>query len=72
MYCIRYLPSSATMCEFAQGFICSAEPESRPKIMNTLTEFIIKGQITPKLDVVHGFENTISALAGIFRGDNIG
>lgn len=62
------LRSSSTM----KGFIVTDYAEHNKEGLTQLSQWLTEGKIQSRENVVMGFENTIEAFLGLFRGDNIG
>ncbi|SEM14655.1 hypothetical protein SAMN05192533_101201 [Mesobacillus persicus] len=55
-----------------KGFIVSDFAEHNKEGLVNLTKWVQEGKITYRENIVEGFENTIDAFLGLFRGENIG
>ncbi|KAK9242514.1 hypothetical protein V1506DRAFT_547275 [Lipomyces tetrasporus] len=59
-----------------QGFIVLDVPQNSPEVVeefrHKISEFLRKGEIMFKEDIVNGIENTADAFAGIFNGKSFG
>lgn len=55
-----------------KGFIVSDYAEHNKEGLKQLSEWVRDGKIQYRENVVEGFENTIEAFLGLFRGDNLG
>jgi NADPH:quinone reductase len=64
----QLLKNSAMM----KGFIVSDYEEHNDEGLAKLSQWLREGKIQYRENVVIGFENTINAFLGLFRGDNIG
>lgn len=64
----QLLKNSAMM----KGFIVSDYEEHNDEGLAELSQWLREGKIQYRENVVSGFENTINAFLGLFRGDNIG
>ncbi|WP_268872898.1 NADP-dependent oxidoreductase [Neobacillus fumarioli] len=55
-----------------KGFIVSDYAEHNKEALIQLSQWVREGKIKYRESVVEGFENTVDAFLGLFRGDNIG
>jgi NADPH-dependent curcumin reductase CurA len=55
-----------------RGFIVSDFTERFTKAFQDLSEWVAKGKIKVKEDIVEGLENTPKALIGLLNGENFG
>ncbi|WP_456279420.1 NADP-dependent oxidoreductase [Bacillus sp. AK128] len=64
----QLLTKSALM----KGFIVSDFAEHNREGLTELTQWVKEGKVQYRENIVVGFENTVDAFLGLFRGDNIG
>jgi NADPH:quinone reductase len=61
-----------TTSSLMKGFIVSDFAEHNKEGLTNLSQWVREGKIQYRENVVEGFENTVEAFLGLFRGDNIG
>nr|WP_263326401.1 NADP-dependent oxidoreductase [Neobacillus sp. Marseille-Q6967] len=61
-----------TTSSLMKGFIVSDYAEHNKEGLTQLSQWVREGKIQYRENVVEGFENTVDAFLGLFRGDNIG
>ncbi|NRD80096.1 NADP-dependent oxidoreductase [Bacillus sp. BRMEA1] len=61
-----------TTSSLMKGFIVSDYAEHNKEAIIQLSQWVREGKIQYRENVVEGFENTVEAFLGLFRGDNIG
>jgi len=61
-----------TTSSLMKGFIVSDYAEHNKEGLIQLSEWLKEGRIKYRENIVEGFENTVDAFLGLFRGDNIG
>lgn len=55
-----------------KGFIVSDYADHNKEGLEQLSQWVREGKIQYRENIIDGFENTIEAFLGLFRGDNIG
>ncbi|WP_342431697.1 NADP-dependent oxidoreductase [Neobacillus sp. FSL H8-0543] len=55
-----------------KGFIVSDYAQHNKEAFTQLSQWVKEGKIQSRENIVFGFENTVEAFLGLFRGDNIG
>lgn len=68
----RFLPQILVKRALVQGFIVSDYRDYFREAIQAMAGYIQAGQLTYAENVVDGFENTVDAFLGLFRGDNLG
>lgn len=61
-----------TTSSLMKGFIVSDYAEHNKEGLTQLSQWVREGKIRYRENIVEGFENTVDAFLGLFRGDNIG
>ena len=61
-----------TTSSLMKGFIVSDYAQHNKEGLAQLSQWVKEGKINYRENIVHGFENTVEAFLGLFRGDNIG
>jgi NADPH:quinone reductase len=61
-----------TTSSLMKGFIVSDFAQHNKEALAQLSLWVKEGQIKYRENIVYGFENTVEAFLGLFRGDNIG
>lgn len=61
-----------TTSSLMKGFIVSDYAEHNKEGLIQLSQWVKEGKIQYRENIVEGFENTVEAFLGLFRGDNIG
>jgi NADPH-dependent curcumin reductase CurA len=61
-----------TTSSLMKGFIVSDYAEHNKEGLIQLSQWVREGKIRYRENIVEGFENTVDAFLGLFRGDNIG
>ena len=61
-----------TTSSLMKGFIVSDYAEHNKEGLIQLSKWVKEGKIQYRENIVEGFENTVEAFLGLFRGDNIG
>ncbi|WP_462411744.1 NADP-dependent oxidoreductase [Neobacillus sp. Marseille-QA0830] len=61
-----------TTSSLMKGFIVSDYAEHNKEGLLQLSQWLKEGKIKYRENIVEGFENTVDAFLGLFRGDNIG
>lgn len=61
-----------TTSSLMKGFIVSDYEKHFKEVSVQLSQWVKEGKIQYRENVVEGFENTVEAFLGLFRGDNIG
>jgi len=55
-----------------KGFIVSDYADKFDEALKQLAEWVNAGRLKYKENIVEGFENTVDAFLGLFRGENLG
>lgn len=61
-----------TTSSLMKGFIVSDYAQHNKEALTQLTQWVREGKIKYRETIVEGFDNTVDAFLGLFRGDNIG
>jgi NADPH-dependent curcumin reductase CurA len=61
-----------TTSSLMKGFIVADYAEHNKEGLIQLSQWVTEGKIQYRENVVEGFENTVEAFLGLFRGDNMG
>ena len=61
-----------TTSSLMKGFIFTDYAEQNKEALVQLSQWVKDGKIKYRENIVEGFENTVEAFLGLFRGDNIG
>ncbi|MGX6443153.1 NADP-dependent oxidoreductase [Neobacillus sp. K501] len=61
-----------TTSSLMKGFIVSDYAKDHKEALTQLSQWVKEGKIQYRENIVSGFENTVDAFLGLFRGDNIG
>jgi NADPH:quinone reductase len=61
-----------TTSSLMKGFIVSDFAKDHKEALIQLSQWVKEGKIQYRENIVSGFENTVDAFLGLFRGDNIG
>jgi NADPH:quinone reductase len=61
-----------TTSSLMKGFIVSDYAQHNKEGLTQLSQWVREGSIKYRENIVEGFENTVDAFLGLFRGDNIG
>ncbi|WML60390.1 NADP-dependent oxidoreductase [Neobacillus sp. PS2-9] len=61
-----------TTSSLMKGFIVSDYADHNKEGLIQLSQWVKEGKIQYRENIVEGFENTVEAFLGLFRGDNIG
>ncbi|MCH6264260.1 MDR family NADP-dependent oxidoreductase, partial [Neobacillus citreus] len=61
-----------TTSSLMKGFIVSDYAQHNKEGLTQLTQWVREGKIKYRETIVEGFDNTVDAFLGLFRGDNIG
>lgn len=61
-----------TTSSLMKGFIVSDYAQHNKEGLTQLSQWVREGKIKYRENIVEGFENTVDAFLGLFRGDNIG
>ncbi|WP_423798656.1 NADP-dependent oxidoreductase [Neobacillus sp. SAB-20_R2A] len=61
-----------TTSSLMKGFIVSDYAQHNKEGITQLTQWVREGKIKYRETIVEGFDNTVDAFLGLFRGDNIG
>lgn len=61
-----------TTSSLMKGFIVSDFAQHNKEGLKQLSQWVKEGKIKYRENIVEGFENTVDAFLGLFRGDNIG
>lgn len=61
-----------TTSSLMKGFIVSDYAKHNKEALFQLSQWVKEGKIQYRENIVTGFENTVDAFLGLFRGDNIG
>jgi NADPH-dependent curcumin reductase CurA len=68
----RVMGQLLTTSSMMKGFIVSDYAEHNKEALTQLTQWVQEGKIKYRENIVEGFENTVHAFLGLFRGENIG
>jgi NADPH-dependent curcumin reductase CurA len=61
-----------TTSSLMKGFIVSDYAEHNKEALTQISQWVREGKIQYRENIVEGFENTVDAFLGLFRGDNLG
>ncbi|WP_053363688.1 NADP-dependent oxidoreductase [Bacillus sp. FJAT-27251] len=68
----RVMGQLLTTSSMMKGFIVSDYAEHNKEALTQMAHWVQEGKIKYRENIVEGFENTVDAFLGLFRGDNIG
>ncbi|WP_139492348.1 NADP-dependent oxidoreductase [Brevibacillus dissolubilis] len=68
----RVLPQILINSALLKGFIVSDYAKQFPEGMKQLGQWVVEGKLKYRENIVEGFDNTVEAFLGLFRGENIG